>query len=311
MTDIVIVGGGPAGATAAIYAARAGRSVKIYEKENIGGQIVSSPMVDNYPGLPHLNGAAWAEKLEGQLQELSVEIIYDEVTGIDIDGDPQDPKAFFVKSGSGREKCAAVILATGVKHRSLGLAGEEAFEGCGISYCAVCDGAFYKDLPVAVVGGGDSALQEALYLASVCSEVHLIHRRERFRGEKRLAQRVINNPKIKIHYNKTADHLLEDKGQLTGICLKDVNTGELTELSLSGIFPAVGLIPQSDAFQGLIDMDDAGYYFVGEDALTNVPGILAAGDARIKMVRQLTTAVGDGAAAAVAACGHLDSRQTM
>ena len=301
MRDIVIVGAGPAGLTAAIYAARAGKDAAVFEKENAGGQIVFSPMVDNYPGIPHLSGAKFAEKLLAQAEELGVEVTYAEVTGIrEIEG------GFEVAFEGGAEEAKAVILSTGVAHRSLNLPGEEELIGAGISFCAVCDGAFYKDADVLVVGGGDTALQDAIFLSATAKKVTIIIRRDEFRAEKSLVTRALANPKIEVLYSKNVDHYIAEDGIFKGLCLKCAKTNELMDVYADGCFLAVGQKPMSDAFKGLVDVDKEGYYYVGEDALTNVPGIFAAGDARIKSVRQLTTAVGDGAAAAVAACEYID-----
>ena len=301
MKDIAIVGGGPAGLTAAIYAARAGKSVVVYEKETLGGQIQFSPMVDNYPGIPHVSGTVFVEKLTKQIEELGVEILFEEVTEIKNEKDE-----YLVTSDTGNRRYKAIILATGVSHRKLGLENEEDLVGCGVSYCAVCDGAFYKDAHVAVVGGGDTALQDAIFLAATSSKVTLIHRRDEFRAEKSLVNRVVNNPKIEILYSHVVNRFIEEDYVLKNIEVKDLKTEEVKSLDVEGVFLAVGQIPQSAAFKELIDMDEQGYYYAGEDALTNEPGIFVAGDARIKSVRQLTTAVGDGATAAVAACQYLD-----
>ncbi|MCF0228670.1 MAG: FAD-dependent oxidoreductase [Parasporobacterium sp.] len=303
MRDIVIIGGGPAGLTSAIYAARAGKSVKVYEKDNLGGQILYSPMVDNYPGIPHMSGAGYVEKLTSQVKELGVDIVFEEVTGI---RKAEGTEEYLVSGASGDERCKAVILATGVAHRKLGLEGEDDLVGCGISYCAVCDGAFYKGTDVAVIGGGDTALQDALFLAATSKKVTLIHRRDEFRGEKSLVNRVLANPKIEVLYSHTVDSFIEENGVLQGLIIRDSKTGDSRRLDVEGVFLAVGQKPQSSPFKELVYVDEQGYYYVGEDALTNEPGIFAAGDARIKKVRQLTTAVGDGAAAAVAACEYID-----
>ncbi|MCF0136551.1 MAG: FAD-dependent oxidoreductase [Lachnospiraceae bacterium] len=302
MKDIVIVGGGPAGLTAAIYAARAGKTVRVYEKENPGGQILFSPMVDNYPGLPHVSGTRFVESLTEQVTELGVELVMEEVISIERTG----AEDYLVHTDSGSCPCHAVILATGVAHRRLGLEGEEDLVGCGVSYCAVCDGAFYKAAPVAVVGGGDTALQDAIFLASTASEVYLIHRRDEFRGEKSLVNKVLADPRIHVLYSHVVDSLVQEDMVLQHINVKDLKTGEVRPLQVEGLFLAVGQTPQSEAFRSMIDMDEQGYYYAGEDALTNEPGIFAAGDARLKSVRQLTTAVGDGAAAAMAACRYLE-----
>ena len=300
MYDIIVVGGGPAGLTAALYAARAGKTVAVAERENTGGQIVYSPLVENYPAVPALSGADFAQKLTEQVEALGVEIIYDEVTGLARDGE-----GFAVQCTGGEHRCKAVVLATGAAHRHLGLDGEEELVGCGVSYCAVCDGAFYTGRDVAVVGG-DTALQDALFLANSCRHVTLIHRRDQFRGEDRLVRQVENRENITILYSHTVEALLQANGELTGITVKDVKTGETKELTVEGLFAAVGQQPQSAPFAALVNTA-GGYYQAGEDTLTDCGGVFAAGDGRVKSVRQLTTAVGDGAVAGLAACRYVDA----
>ena len=301
MYDIIVVGGGPAGLTAALYAARAGKTVAVAERENTGGQIVYSPLVENYPAVPAMSGADFAQKLTEQVEALGVEILYDEVTGLDRDGE-----SFTVHCGGGDYRCKAVVLATGAAHRHLGLPGEEELVGCGVSYCAVCDGAFYTGRDVAVVGGGDTALQDALFLANSCRSVTLIHRRDQFRGEARLVRQVESRENIHILYSHTVETLHAAAGELTGITVKDVKSGELKELAVEGLFAAVGQLPQSGPFAALVNTD-GGYYAAGEDTLTGCDGVFAAGDGRVKSVRQLTTAVGDGAVAGLAACRYVDA----
>lgn len=301
MYDIIVVGGGPAGLTAALYAARAGKTVAVAERENTGGQIVYSPLVENYPAVPALSGADFAQKLTEQVEALGVEILYDEVTGLSRDGE-----GFAVQCTSGEQRCKAVVLATGAAHRHLGLDGEEALVGCGVSYCAVCDGAFYTGRDVAVVGGGDTALQDALFLANSCRHVTLIHRRDQFRGEDRLVRQVEKRENITILYSHTVEALHAANGELTGVTVKDVKTGETKELTVEGLFAAVGQQPQSAPFAALVNTA-GGYYQAGEDTLTDCGGVFAAGDGRVKSVRQLTTAVGDGAVAGLAACRYVDA----
>ena len=295
MYDIIVVGGGPAGLTAALYAARAGKTVAVAERENTGGQIVYSPLVENYPAVPALSGADFAQKLTEQVEALGVEILYDEVTGLSRDGE-----------GFAVQRCSAVVLATGAAHRHLGLDGEEELVGCGVSYCAVCDGAFYTGRDVAVVGGGDTALQDALFLANSCRHVTLIHRRDQFRGEDRLVRQVEKRENITILYSHTVEALHAANGELTGVTVKDVKTGETKELTVEGLFAAVGQQPQSAPFAALVNTA-GGYYQAGEDTLTDCGGVFAAGDGRVKSVRQLTTAVGDGAVAGLAACRYVDA----
>ena len=301
MYDIIVVGGGPAGLTAALYAARAGKTVAVAERENTGGQIVYSPLVENYPAVPTLSGADFAQKLTEQVEALGVEILYDEVTGLARDGE-----GFIVHCTGGDQRCRAVVLATGAAHRHLGLAGEEELVGCGVSYCAVCDGAFYTGRDVAVVGGGDTALQDALFLSNSCRHVTLIHRRDRFRGEDRLVRRAAERENITILYSHTVEALHAADGELTAITVKDVKTGETRQLAVDGLFAAVGQLPQSAPFAALVTVDD-GYYQATEDTVTTCAGVFAAGDGRVKSVRQLTTAVGDGAVAGLAACQYVDA----
>lgn len=301
MHDIIVVGGGPAGLTAALYAARAGKTVAVAERENTGGQIVYSPLVENYPAVPAMSGADFAQKLTEQVEALGVEIIYDEVTGLARDGE-----GFIVRCDGGEHRCRAVVLATGAAHRHLGLLGEEDLVGCGVSYCAVCDGAFYIGRDVAVVGGGDTALQDALFLANSCRSVTLIHRRDQFRGEDRLVRQVESRENIHILYSHTVEALHAAGGELTGITVQDVKTGTARELAVEGLFAAVGQLPQSAPFAALVNTD-GGYYQAGEDTLTGCDGVFAAGDGRVKSVRQLTTAVGDGAVAGLAACRYVDA----
>ena len=301
MYDIIVVGGGPAGLTAALYAARAGKTVAVAERENTGGQIVYSPLVENYPAVPAMSGADFAQKLTEQVEALGVEIIYDEVTGLARDGE-----GFIVRCDGGEHRCRAVVLATGAAHRHLGLPGEEDLVGCGVSYCAACDGAFYTGRDVAVVGGGDTALQDALFLANSCRSVTLIHRRDRLRGEMRLVRQVEKRGNITILYSHTVEELHATNGELSGIAVKNVKTNATQTLTVDGLFVAVGQLPQSAPFAALVNTD-GGYYQAGEDTLTGCEGVFAAGDGRVKSVRQLTTAVGDGAVAGLAACRYVDA----
>lgn len=301
MYDIIVIGGGPAGLTAALYAARAGKSVAVAERENTGGQIIYSPLVENYPAVPAMSGADFAQRLTEQVEALGVEILYDEVTGL-----ARDDGGFTVICDGGTYRCRGVVLATGAAHRHLGLPGEEALAGCGVSYCAVCDGAFYTGQDVAVVGGGDTALQDALFLANGCRSVTLIHRRDQFRGEDRLVRQVEQRENVRILYSHTVEELHQSGGKLTGVTVKDVKTGMTQMLPVDGLFAAVGQMPQSAPFAALVDTED-GYYRAGEDTLTGCAGVFAAGDGRVKSVRQLTTAVGDGAVAGLAACQYVDA----
>ena len=303
MYEILIVGGGPAGLTAAIYAARAGKHVAVLERGSTGGQIISAPLVENYPGIPSVSGTELARQMTEQACTFGAEIVYTEAVGLE-----KTPAGFRVLCMDGVREAKAVILATGAAHRSLGLAAEEALTGCGVSYCAVCDGAFYEGLDVAVVGGGDTALQDALFLANTCRSVTLIHRRDAFRASAQLVCRAQAQENIRILRNCTVQKLLLSDDSLQGAELLNGKTGETERIYVEGLFIAVGQMPQSAPFQDAVATEN-GYYLAGEDTKTCLPGIFAAGDGRKKQVRQLTTAVSDGAAAALAACRLLDARQ--
>ena len=303
MYDILIVGGGPAGLTAAIYAARAGKRTAILEKEAFGGQIASAPLVENYPGILSISGAELARQMTEQARAFGAEIGYTEAAGLE-----KTSAGFRVSCTDGVREAKTVILATGAAHRQLGLPGETALTGCGISYCAVCDGAFYDGADVAVVGGGDTALQDALFLANTCRSVTLIHRRDTFRASAQLVCRAQAQENIRILRNCTVQKLLLSDDSLQGAELLNGKTGETERIYVEGLFIAVGQMPQSAPFQDAVATEN-GYYLAGEDTKTCLPGIFAAGDGRKKQVRQLTTAVSDGAAAALAACRLLDAQQ--
>lgn len=293
MTDILVAGGGPAGLTAALYAARAGKSVVVLEGNAPGGQINFSPLVENYPGLPSIPGSQFSQDLLRQAEELGVELEYEAVTSFRTHGN-----GFQVTTDCALRECRALVLATGVQHRTLGLPGEEELVGQGVSYCAVCDGPFCKGKPVAVVGGGDTALQDALFLAQLCPQVTLIHRRDQFRGAQRLVDQVHACPNIQCLMNSTVEALDQADGQLTGIQVKNKVTGETTALAVDNLFVAVGQQPQNERFADLVELDEAGY-IRSSDCRTSRPGVYAAGDCRTKSVRQLTTAVSDGTIAAL------------
>ena len=304
MYDVIVVGGGPAGMTAALYAARAGRSVLVLEQSAPGGQIIYSPLVENYPGLPGMSGAQFSQQLTEQVEQLGVELDYTRATGFQ----PENG-GFLVETEDGPRNCRALVLAPGSAHRRLGLEGEEELTGQGVSYCAVCDGPFYRGRHVAVVGGGDTALQDALFLAGVCERVTLIHRRDQFRGEARLAERVRAQANIDLMLSYTPESFLRDgDGGFAGLRLKRAESGETRELPVDGVFIAVGQQPGTGPFAGQVELDQEGCFASGEDCRTRVPGVFVAGDCRAKTVRQLTTAVGDGAVAALAAVRYLEAR---
>ena len=303
MYEILIVGGGPAGLTAAMYAARAGKHVAVLERGSTGGQIISAPLVENYPGIPSVSGTELARQMTEQACTFGAEIVYTEAVGLE-----KTPAGFRVLCMDGVREAKAVILATGAVHRSLGLAAEEALTGCGVSYCAVCDGAFYEGLDVAVVGGGDTALQDTLFLANICRSVTLIHRREAFRASAMLVSRAEKQENIRLLRSRTVQRLIRSEDALQGVELLHTETGQTERLNVDGLFIAVGQAPQSAPFLDAIAAED-GYYLAGEDTKTSLPGVFAAGDGRKKQVRQLTTAVSDGAAAALAACRYLEEQR--
>lgn len=302
MYEILIVGGGPAGLTAAMYAARAGKHVAVLERGSTGGQIISAPLVENYPGIPSVSGTELARQMTEQACTFGAEIVYTEAVGLE-----KTPAGFRVLCTDGVREAKTVILATGAAHRSLGLAAEEALTGCGVSYCAVCDGAFYEGLDVAVVGGGDTALQDTLFLANICRSVTLIHRREAFRASAMLVGRAEKQENIRLLRSRTVQRLIRSEDALQGVELLHTGTGQTERLNVDGLFIAVGQAPQSAPFQEAVAVEN-GYYLAGEDTKTSLPGVFAAGDGRKKQVRQLTTAVSDGAAAALAACRYLEEQ---
>ena len=300
MYDIIIVGGGPAGLTAATYARRAGKSVLVIEKNAFGGQITWSPRVENFPGFLSISGSELGDRLLEQAMEQGAEVELDAVTALERDADAMTVRTEFGGEFRGR----SVILATGARPRPLGLPREEELVGSGVCYCAVCDGAFYKGKAVAVSGGGNSALQDALLLSESCSKVYLIHRRGSFRGEAKLAEALRARENVEFVLEARITALLGGDA-LTGVIVEQ--RGEQRELAVEGLFVAIGHQPDNAAFAEHLPLDEAGYARAGEDCLTPTPGLFVAGDCRSKGVRQLTTAVADGATAALAACRYLDS----
>ncbi len=302
MYDIIIVGGGPAGISAGIYARRAGKSTLVIERSALGGQMTYSPKIENYPAMLSVSGNELAEAMTDQLIQLGGEFEFDEVTAVRDDGENKT-----VVTHENEFSARAVILANGVKHRMLGLEGEEELVGSGISFCAVCDGAFYRDLDVAVIGGGNSAMQEALLLSEGCRSVTVVQNLSDFTGEKRLAESLGAKNNVKTLFDTVVEGFVTSEGTLKGIRVKNTATGEGSEIACDGVFVAIGLVPENDAFGSLVPLDDRGYYKVGEDCTAPTHGIFVAGDCRSKKTRQITTAVADGAVAALAACSYIDN----
>ncbi len=298
MYDIIIVGAGPAGLTAALYARRAGKTVLVIEKDTFGGQITFSPKIENYPGFNEMSGNEFADRLIDQVLLQGAEIEPGRVISVK-DGDVKT-----VVTEDGEYECRAVILATGVRHRMLGIPGETELVGQGISFCAVCDGAFYKGKNVAVVGGGNSALQEAILLSETSKKVTVIQNLPELTGEARLADVLTAKDNVEVITNATVSSFISDE---TGLCGVNISvSGEEKKIDCDGVFIAIGLIPENGAFENLALLSDRGYFASDERCLTNTPGIFVAGDCREKGVRQITTACADGSTAALAACAFLD-----
>lgn len=300
MYDIIVIGGGPAGLTAALYARRQNKSVLVLEKNSFGGQTVYSPKIENYPGFIEMSGVEFSDKLVDQVLNQGAELEMEEALSISVNGDIKT-----VKTDSGTYECKAVILACGAKHRLLGLENEEELIGNGISFCAVCDGAFYKDKTVAVIGGGNSALQEALLLCQTSKEVYVVQNLAFLTGETKLVEAIESKENAKIILSTIVTELIGD-GQLSAIKLKNTESGTESILEIDGLFTAIGLVPDNDAAKDLITLDERGYVVSDENTLTNVSGIFAAGDCRTKSVRQIATAISDGASAALAACRYIE-----
>ncbi|MBE6553173.1 MAG: thioredoxin-disulfide reductase [Ruminococcaceae bacterium] len=298
--DMIVVGAGPAGMTAALYALRAGKSLLLIEGQAYGGQIVQSQKVENYPGAPDISGWELAEQMMNQIRALGVKLVAGNVTGIEKNADGD----FLVKTDADSYEARTVILATGVGHRKLGVAGEEALIGRGVSFCATCDGMFFRRREVAVVGGGNTAVQDALVLSELCAKVYLIHRRDGFRAEERLMERLRNTENVTLLTNTVVSEMKGD-GRLESLLLRNVKTDATRELFVAGVFEAVGNLPRNAAFSDLVALDPDGYIVTDRDCRTSCEGIFAAGDCCQKAVRQLTTATADGTVAALSAIEYL------
>jgi len=303
MYDIIVVGGGPAGMTAALYARRSSKSVLVLEKNGYGGQITYSPKVENYPGTKQMSGVEFADRLLDQILDQGAETEVETVSGLRREG-----QIWHVLTQEGGDYAArSVILATGVKHRMLGLPGETELVGSGISFCAVCDGEFYRDRAVVVVGGGNSALQEAILLAETCSRVTVVQDLDYLTGEERSQEVLRSKANVRIITGTKAAGFETKDGELTGIRLRRTADGAEWTEACDGVFVAVGLIPENEAFAEAAGLNEFGYIDSDERCLTASPGLFAAGDCRAKELRQLTTAAGDGAVAAIAACRYVDA----
>ncbi|PDZ94265.1 thioredoxin-disulfide reductase [Bacillus cereus] len=299
--DVIIIGAGPAGLTAAIYSARANLKTLMIERGVPGGQMVNTEEIENFPGFESILGPELSTKMFSHSQKFGAEYTYGDVKGISIDGDYK-----IVETSKQNYKTKTIIIATGTEHKKLGIPGEKELSGRGVSYCAVCDGAFFKERELVVIGGGDSAVEEALYLTRFASKVTVIHRRDQFRAQPILQERLLNNPKVEIIWNHTVDEILGDK-VVEKLSIRDVNTGERKEFKANGAFIYIGMLPLTEAFKTLPISNEEGFIITNENLETSIPGIFAAGDCREKMLRQVVTATADGSIAAQSAQHYIES----
>ena len=300
MYDIIIIGAGPAGLTAALYALRANKTVLLLEKASFGGQITFSPKIENYPGYEEISGNELADKLFEQAVAQGAEFELEEVLSVNDNGNTKT-----VVTDSGEHESKAVIIATGAKHRLLGVKGEDEYVGNGISFCAVCDGAFYENKEVIVIGGGNSALQEAILLSDLCKKITVIQNLADFTGEKKLVDILKSKSNVNFIFNTVVKEFTGDD-ELKGAIIANTETGEEKEITFDGAFVAIGLAPDNKAFENIAELDKYGYVASDEACLTKTSGIFTAGDCRTKRIRQITTATADGAVAALAACDYID-----
>ncbi|MBM4339444.1 MAG: thioredoxin-disulfide reductase [Deltaproteobacteria bacterium] len=299
--DVIIIGGGPAGMTAGLYTSRARLKTLLIENALFGGQMTTTELIENYPGFPQgVSGDELSRLMEEQAKRFGMETISDDVTEVGLENGLKK-----VKTYGGEYVCRALIICTGTEYRKLGVPGEEEFRGRGISYCATCDGAFFKDSRIIVVGGGDSALTEALFLTKFVSELTIIHRRDALRATKIYQERALSNPKIKFLWNSVV-HEIKGDSVVRSVVVKNVKTGETKEVEIEGAFLFVGLMPRTHFLKELVQMDETGYIITNENCETSTKGIFAAGDCRKKLLRQISTSVGDGATAAFAAEKYLE-----
>lgn len=299
--DVIIIGGGPAGLTAGLYTSRARLRTLLVENGLFGGQMTTTELIENYPGFPQgVSGEELSRLMEEQAKRFGMETISDEVLEVSLEKDWKR-----VKTYDGDFFCRALIICTGTEYRKLGVPGEERFKGRGISYCATCDGAFFRDSRIVVVGGGDSALTEALFLTKFVKELTIIHRRDALRATKIYQERALNHPKIKFLWNSVVQEIKGDE-VVRSVVVKNVKTGEVIEMETEGAFLFIGLMPRTQFLRGLVDMDESGYIVTNENCETSIQGIFAAGDCRRKLLRQISTSVGDGATAAFAAEKYLE-----
>ncbi len=301
MYDIIVIGAGPAGLTAALYAVRAGKSVLLFERANYGGQMAFSPKIENFPSYKEISGYDLSESIYKQVTAAGVQYCEESVCKIiDLGGIKE------VRTEEDSYSAKAVILATGTRHRTLGAKNEKEYSGNGISYCAACDGAFFKDKSVAVVGGGNSAAQEALYLGGICKSVTVLQNLSELTAEPRLCERLKEKENISLIFNTVITEFTGDGETLSGVTTENTETKEASEMLFDGVFVAIGLIPDNEVFKSLVSLDENGYILCDRDMKTDTDGVFAAGDCTAKKIRQITTAMADGTTAAFSACRYVD-----
>ena len=306
MFDIIIIGSGPAGLSAAVYAKRAGLNMLVIEKNPVsGGQIIDTYEVDNYLGIPGVNGFDLAMKFREHADKLGAEFADGIVTGIEKSSTDEKGKTIFkVNTENESYETRTVLIAAGAHHSKLGIPGEEEYIGKGVSYCATCDGAFYKGKVAAVNGGGDVAVEDAIFLARFCEKVYLIHRRDELRAAKILQDELFGLPNVEVIWDSVVQEI-QGEGKVTNLRVKNIKENKVSDLNVDGIFVAIGIHPSTEIFADIVECEENGYVIAGEDCVTNVPGIFAAGDCRKKRLRQIVTSVADGANAVTAAQDYL------
>jgi thioredoxin reductase (NADPH) len=302
--EVIVIGGGPGGLTAGLYTSRARLRTLLIESALFGGQMTTTELIENYPGFPQgVSGDELSRLMEEQARRFGMETVAQEVVKLGLEGDVK-----VVQTYESTYRCEALIISTGAEYRKLGVPGEEEFAGKGVSYCATCDGAFFRDSRIVVVGGGDSALTEALFLTKFAKELTIIHRRDALRGTKIYQERAFANPKIKFLWNSIVQEIKGDS-MVRSIVVKNVKTGEIKEFETEGAFLFVGLVPRTQFLKGIVQMDEGGYVITSDQCETSEKGIFAVGDCRKKLLRQIATAVGDGATAAFAAEKFLELKE--